>query len=210
MLEALECQDAWPKNYVTITEFCKLSQTNDRKIIREACETGRIPRKHLVTKNSGKTKKLLIDWDATGYDYVKSKQTGPPPDFILNKEKLYNPILAKGNATPLSTPGLDIFDASADVVYEPVTDIVSAKFRKEQLNIIKLQEELRLEANETIRISDVQDKDVQVAAELRAALKSMVYKVAPEIVGRSDVMAIRRILENRIGETIAELMEDEG
>lgn len=194
-----------PPWYLSIKEFSERAQTDKRAVTR-AVRSGRISDRHMAVHAPirGKEKGLVIDWNAVGYDYLDAQpERFRPDDFENNPERVYRPIVVESAGN-----GLHDLDPSTDVLtdesmhYRPVTDITSAKYRKEQLAIEKEKVALLLAKNKAVLLSDVVAEQRQLAAELKAAVKSYIQRSSPRLAAEVSVVKVRQIQEQLLTEVL--------
>jgi hypothetical protein len=190
-----------PDHFLPVVDFAKRAKTS-RTCITNAIKKGAIRRKHVAVHKKGGKLCALIDWNGAAYEYLLNKRSGRPADFKENEERIYKPIAT--NETSIDVT--DLFSNSAAVVFEPVTDLNSAKYRESQLKIIEKQEALKLQSNKTMLIEDVVSANRQAAAEIKSKLQTVANKFSPIAAGITDVTKLRKTLMQMFADELKELL----
>lgn len=169
-----------------------------------AVRTGKIPVEYCV--RVGPRKLLHIAWDATAYTFIVSKREQYwPKDFVVNKAEEYKPLAVKPVA--LRTKKEETKPA-AGLHLKKVTDINSAKYRTEQLKIMKMEAELTNAKNETVPMKEVVATLREIGLETKVALKRAITVMCPKLVTVKNVLACRAILEKHLYEALEHLKLD--
>lgn len=211
-----------PEGWLTIAEFAERSGVQARQVYK-AIDDGKIPRKHLAMMLGGTQRTIVIDWDATAYDFIAARRQGSrPPDFIENAAREYKPFrlsaqqeiaveaederrqeieneILDGNTTGLSKEQIqNIVDerlVNEKMVKQPVVDTTSARYRKEQLEIEKRQVELKKIANQLIDIETNRSILAGLAAQLNGNASKAIPKWSPIFAAEDDPRVIRQLMK---------------
>lgn len=215
-----------PAGWLTCIEYaerlgCKPVQIN------KAVKDGRIPRKHLALNDPPDgQRRVIINWDASIYDYlIKRRACYRPDDFEPNKARLYKPFNVaphledaieeppppQDEGEQKKEPVQNIVDETLvddEMRFESVIDTTSAKYRKEQLDIIKKQNELKREANELIAMSDERMLLGGLAAQLGGNASKAVPKWSPIFAAEKDPRKIRQLMKQMFTDIFKPLDEE--
>lgn len=211
-----------PEGWLTIAEFAERSGVQARQVYK-AIDDGKIPRKHLAMMLGGTQRTIVIDWDATAYDFIAGRRQGSrPADFVENAAREYKPFrlsaqqeiaaeseeklrrkiekeVLAGGTTGLSSEQIqNIVDEQLVIekmVKQPVVDTTSARYRKEQLEIEKRQVELRKEANQLIDLDTMRGILGGLAAELNGNASKAIPFWSPKFAQEDDPGVIRQLMK---------------
>jgi hypothetical protein len=221
--ETLPVLESPPFGYIPATKYARQVEMNAGNLSRRILE-GAIHKRHLcvIPRESGGKPILYIDWNSTAYSFIIARgEKKFPAGFKRNKHREYLPIRAenekpvaeknnKKKETPEAEEQLPPDEMtqqlmSEGIMYEPVTDLASAKYRKEQLHIAKLQAELKQANNELIKIEDVKKHDTQTALLVKAALDKAINKLAPVVAQHNSVVKCKSLLKKEIANALKTL-----
>lgn len=200
-----------PSGWLTCIEYAERLECKPVQI-NKAVKDGRIPQKHLALNDPPEgQRRIIINWDASIYDYLINRRACyRPDDFKPNKARLYKPFNVaphlEGAITeepepeedPKKDPVQNIVDETLvddEMKFTPVIDTTSAKYRKEQLDIIKKQNDLKREANELITFSDERMLLGGLAAQLGGNASKAVPKWSPIFAAEKDPRKIRQLMK---------------
>ncbi len=194
ILNSLPLYNECPFGYLTLTEFSERASASRTSVIK-AIRRGKIVKKNcLVMPGPKKTRKLIISWNAAGYDFIVTRGgIWKPDDFVPNDDRVYKPFenaaVIEGDLVNAPNQG------DGDIGYQDVTDIASARYRVEQLKIAKMQAELKLANNEVVPMETVIAHEREIALEVKASIRKAENKMAPLLAQATTVLECRAILE---------------
>jgi len=216
-LESLPLYADAPDGFLDVVSYAERAGTTRPTILKAIC-TGKISKKFCVAVlfSTNQRRKVLIDWNATAYSYIVSRQEHTwPSDFERNDERVYRPIEVSAGAGADGNgedgPPVSGRLLTDEMEYQPVTDLTSAKLRAEQLKILKTQTELRIANNELVHIDEAASIMGEIAMETKGLLLRFVNEVAP-IVGPKilSVVDCRRVLREHFMSVLSALESMEG
>lgn len=211
--------DEIPIGWLTIADAAIRAGMRRDKLSTDVT-AGRFPKSAIGLWQTNGKRITLLHWDAAIYDYLLSRPaTSRPADFVRNDLKSYKPIStidtpARGSSpfptadevTDQSpTSALDALLNNQDQYTEKVVDLTSARFRAEQLKILKLQYELRVARNELIAVAEVDSLLREIAVEIKSEFTRMESAIAPVFAACSDPREIRRVLRDELARALAPL-----
>lgn len=225
-----------PEGWLTIAEFAERAGGILVQQIYKAIDNGKIPRKHLAMMLGGSQRTIVIDWDATAYDFIAGRRQGSrPADFIENAAREYKPFrlsaqqeiaaeaederrheieneVIDGNTSGLSSEQIqNIVDerlVNEKMVKQPVVDTTSARYRKEQLEIEKRQVELRKEANQLIDLDTMRGILGGLAAEIKGAANRAIPAYGPILAAEENPTVVRGILKKIFADLLRPLLNN--
>ena len=228
---------AAPAGWVTIAEFSERSGGLKTPHIYKAIGDGRIPQKHLAINHPyGEQQRLIIDWDAVAYNFFEARRPAwRPEDFKINDAREYKPFgttpqkealkeeieekreeIKEQVVSKTETPD-DKVDrivneqmVSDKMIIEPVIDVTTARYRKEQLEIEKRQIALKREANQLIDLDTERSILGGIAAELNGNANKAIPKWSPIFAAEDDPRKLRQLMKQMFVEIFKPLeVEDE-
>ena len=190
-----------PDGFLDVVSYAERAGTT-RPTILKAIRSGKIPKKHCVSVrfSTNQRRKVLINWNATAYNYIVSRQEHTwPSDFERNDEHIYRPIEvspgagADGNGEDGPPVAGQLLTDEMD--YQPVVDLTSAKLRTEQLKILEAQTKIRVANNELVLIEEAAAIMGEIAMEVKGLLLRYINDVAPKVGPKKiNVVDCRKIL----------------
>lgn len=192
-----------PAGWLSLTEYTARSCSSVQGVKRSV-ENGQIPSEHCA--KVGPRNLLHIAWDATAYAFIlRKREQYWPADFTVNTSEEYKPLAVKPTAlrTKKEEP-----KPAAGLHLKKVTDINSAKYRTEQLKIMKMEGELSLAKNETVPLKEVVATLREIGLETKVALKRAITIMCPKMVTVKNVLACRAILETHLYDALEHLKLD--
>lgn len=180
------------KRYILATEFAKRAKRS-HQTIQLAVVSGHIPEKHCVAANIRGRKRMLIDWEAAGYDYIFNhiKPEKWPGDFVPNDSKSFRPD-DEGRAVKRE---------------EEADNLNDAKLKIANLEIKKKETEQLIWENKLLYNDDMLDLNRTVAAEVKSEVRKAINKMAPDLLACNNVGQIKQILERGWSDAIRILIE---
>ena len=227
-----------PKGWICISDWCaRAGGVVSPQSISLAVRDGRIPMQYVARGTVRRQAVLLLDWDNTAYDFFAKRQpTMWPPDFELNDAREYKPMRKPGNdaASKINAlkraaaiTGEDKTEEIAEVIENseiggltdnlfsgsmmasPVTDLYSAKYRKEQLDIEKRKMELLKIRNDMIEVSEVAREWAGMGVTLRAEFDKSATQLSSTLATVNDPREVKRILTNAFSDLCDLLWKDD-
>lgn len=208
LLEQLPLVDKPPnESWLKYSVFAKRAGAN-AVLVKEAFKHDVIDHKHCVAIPSAKgaVLRLLIDWNAAGYDYILSRQKKYwPDDFKKNKKQQYKPIEVTHEAKIKTSKKAKnkVKEATEELAH--IDTLQEAKLETEKLRILNLRVENQLANNEVIKVEDALEIAQSVAHATKSQLRRFVTVVAPDLLRCNNVVEIRTTLEQALEETFKEL-----
>lgn len=199
------------KNYLNAAEFARRAGVQV-PALRQQLRRGKIQLKHMVKIDQypGKSNgmySVLIDWNATAYDYIKSKPKAKwPDDFSLNDRSSYKRIVVIGDlkkVEPTQEP-----ETNTPAISVSIDDIATLDEAKLELAKEKLRQERAASAradNETMTTDDMAIIMTSIGYEVKAQILRLKGLLGHKIAGKSSIAEINSIIEVEFMELIDSL-----
>jgi len=211
-IEGVPLVETAPLGYFTIVQYAKRLETSDQRV-RKGLDLGKIPLEACIKttyKNNKKRYKLYINWDTTVYGFIMTMAPEHrPSNFIENREQEYKPVQAPTQPLTLAVPYKDRYaqflatgitkpaeesNETKGIRLPDIFDIGEANVHLKRLDIAKKEAELKLANNDLISMAAAQARFKEIGYLVKAALRQMEGSAAHELVGKTDVVEIKKIL----------------
>lgn len=190
-----------PSGFLPSGEFATKAGVSPSSITK-ARQAGAFPSNNMRwVKQKGIRKSLYIHWDSEGPKYIRTRPVEYWPDWFKDEQEIQE-LNIKTEATSEKPTGSGIGTPMGTVV---VTDIHSAKLRKEMLAIKAKELELQKASNEVIEIHEVESLLIEIATNTRQSLLAIGPKAAPKLAASSSHRVCLEIIQGEVEKVLTGL-----
>ena len=206
-MESLPLVDEPPgKQWLSPSAYASRAETVPQAV-RRAVEKGIIKREHcLATNNKIRAGyKLLIDWNETAYDYIRTRRKRSwPVDFDIDSGE-YRPITVGKGKKKITKEKVTKNKKVNLTEIDLIDNIQDAKLAMEKLKIAERQRDYDIADNKLIPIESVVEVCVSLANAIKSQLMRFIVLASPDLLACTEINEIRKICERYFKDVLSEV-----